>query len=458
MTKHPPLIQTAPTKGLVRELNLRDGMALVVGTVIGSGIFLVPGAVARQLPSFSGVLLVWVVGGALSLFGALSLAELSASYPGTGGLYVYLRQAYGRPVGFLYGWSLLTMIQSGSIATLAVAFALYLSYVFPMSTVWQKTVAILCIGILSAINCLGIKSGKLTQNIVTICKLGGLGAMIALLVARGHWQVLRSSIHPAGSAFSVAAFGAALVAVLWAYEGWHVVSFTAGEFKAPQRDLPRSLFWGTLCLAAIYLLANAAYYGVLTGAELQRSDRAAATAMQAAYGIGTTLFISLLIATSILGATNGMIVTGPRVYYAMARDRLFFPQFARISTRYHSPVPAILLQFVWASLLTLLGTFQELFTYVIFTAWIFYGVTVAAVMVLRIRKPDLDRPFRVPGYPWLPLSFVLAACGITISAIIASPIHALWGIGLILLGIPAYKLFCFSMPEAAMTSLTNQST
>lgn len=390
--------------GLVHELTRADGIALVVGTVIGSGIFLVPGPIAMQLHSLSAVLLAWIVGGLLSLFGALSLGELGSMYPGAGGLYVYLRHAFGKPLAFLYGWGLLSMIQSGSIATLAVGFSLYLSRLFPLTAVGQKATAIACILVLTAANCIGLRLGKLVQNVSTVSKLLGLALLFLLLLWRGHIHLLKSSFSPtAWVPHSLLPFGVALVAVLWAYEGWHVVSFTAGEFRSAKRDLPQSLFLGTAICAAIYILMNVAYYSVLTPMAIRGTDHAAATAIQAAYGMGMTVLISILILTSILGAMNGMILTGPRVYYAMARDGIFFRRLGQISPRFRTPIPAILTQGVWASLLTLAGNFQQLFTYVIFNAWIFYALTVASLIVLRIRKPDLERSFRVPAYPWLPL-------------------------------------------------------
>lgn len=428
--------------GLVRALGRGDGTALVVGTVIGSGIFLVPGPIAGYLHSLLAVLLVWTVGGALSLSGALSLGELGAMYPGAGGLYVYLRHAFGRPVAFLYGWGLLSMIQTGSIATLAVGFSLYLSRLAPLSGKEQKATAIVCILLLTGVNCLGIRLGKLVQNVSTASKLAGLALLFLLLVVRGHLHLLRSSFAPSTlTPHSLLPFGTALIAVLWAYEGWHVVSFTAGEFRDAKRDLPWSLLQGTAACAAIYLLLNVAYYAVLTPEQVRGTDHAAATAVQMAYGTGATVLISVLILTSILGSINGMVLTGPRVYYAMARDGIFFRRLGETSRRYRTPALAILTQGIWASVLTLAGSFQQLFTYVIFTAWIFYGLTVAAVIVLRIRRPGAERSFRVPAYPWVPLVFVMAAVGVAASTILSDPIHACLGLGMILAGLPLYLLF-----------------
>ena len=424
--------------GLLGELGLRDATAIVAGTVIGSGIFLVPNSVANRLSSFSVVLLVWLTGGLLSLCGALALGELGAAFPGAGGLYVYLRHAYGRPVGFLYGWGLLTVIHSGSIATLAVAFRLYLAQIIPLTINQQKISGITCVLVLTVVNCLGVRPAKGVQNIFTATKLGGLALMIGLLFLWGNPHLLGRSFWPRTPFRLQANFGVALIAVLWAYEGWHVLSFTAGEFKNVQRDLPRGLFYGTLIVVVTYLLANTGYYCVLATSQIQHTERVAAMAVESVLGGMAASLISVLIVVSVVGAANGMILTGPRVYYAMAEEGLFFRAFGKVGLRSHAPVFGILVQGAWAACLTLLGTFQELFTYVIFTAWIFYGLAVLALIILRIRRPDIDRPFRAPGYPWLPALFAVAAFGITLSAIVASPLHALLGISLILTGLPIY--------------------
>lgn len=437
------LSDAEPSPGLVRELGLADTTSLIVGSIIGSGIFLVPQAVAQQLPSFGGVLLVWLAGGALTLFGALSLAELGAAYPRAGGLYVYLSQAYGRPVGFLYGWGLLAMIHSGSIATLAVAFGLYLGKLAPLGPSGEKSAGLAAILLLTGINCLGLRAGKQVQNLFTAAKLGGLALMTVVLLWHGRTVALFTERlwRPEGPPFEWLAFGAALVGVLWAYEGWHVVSFTAGEVREPARNLPRGLLFGGLIITGIYLLVNVAYYSVLSGSEIASSETVAATATTQAAGAAAGGLISLLILISIFGAMNGMVLSGPRVYFAMARDGLFFSALGRLDARWHAPVNALVVQGVWASVLAMGGTFHELFTYVVFTAWIFYGATVAGVIVLRRREPARQRPFRVPGYPWLSLLFTGAAVGLTASTIVAAPGNALRGVGLILLGVPLYWLF-----------------
>ncbi|MGH9779671.1 MAG: APC family permease, partial [Candidatus Acidiferrales bacterium] len=376
------------TPTLAREIRLRDGVAIVVGGIIGSGIFLVPKDVSQQLTSFGGVMLVWIAGGALSLFGALALAELGTALPQTGGLYVYLKEAYGRPVGFLYGWGQLVAISSGTVATLAVAFGLYLSRLIPLTQTEQKAVGVASILVLTWVNCIGLREGKLVQNVFTVAKVAGLSLVIVLLLARGRpLEMWSQNFWPEGGfAPDWVPFGIALVAVLWAYEGWHIITFSAGEFKQVRPDLARSLAIGTVIIVAIYLAANLAYYAVLPGAEIALSDTVAATAMTRTFGAGAAAFVSLLILVSIFGANNAQVLAAPRMYYAMARDGLFFESLGRVHPRYRTPVAAIVVQGIWASLLTLVGTFQQLFTYVVFTHWIFYALAVAAVVVLRRKR------------------------------------------------------------------------
>ena len=327
--------QRLRSPGLLRELRLRDATSIVAGTIIGSGIFLVPGNIANQLSSFAAVILVWLTGGLLSLFGALALGELGAAFPKAGGLYVYLRQAYGRTTGFLYGWALLALIHSGSIATLAVAFRLYLAQIIPLTSMQQKAAGILLVLVLTGVHCLGVKSGKNVHNALTVAKYAGIAVMLGLLFYGAHSHLLRTSVWPRdGFHFRPGAFGIALIAVLWAYEGWHVLSFMTGEFTNSRRDLPRGLFYGTLIVAITYLIANVAYYSVLTSTQIQHTQRVAATAVNAVTGgAGAAAFISLLILVSIIGATNGMILTGPRVYYAMAKEGLFFSVFGKVNSR-----------------------------------------------------------------------------------------------------------------------------
>ncbi len=432
--------QSRTAGSLAHELTAWDGFALVAGSVIGSGIFLVPGAIAMQLTSLRSVLLIWVAGGVLSIFGALSLAELGSMYPAAGGLYTYLREAYGKAVAFLYGWGLLSMIQTGSIATLATGFGLYLSQIIPLTPLEQKLLSVGSVVFFTVANLFSVRHAKHIQNVGMIVKLLGLFGLAALLLIRGHGGQITAALAMPEHA-GLQGFEAALIAVLWAYEGWHVVSFTAGEFRRPQRDLPRSLLSGTLFVCTIYLVLNLGYYAVLPLSQLSGAASTAAAAARVAYGEPALRLISILIVASILVAINGMTVTGPRVYYAMARDKVFFPSLGQTSEHGKVPVRALLIQGIWASVLTAVGTFQQLYSSVVFTAWIFYGLAVAGVIVLRFRAWRLPRSFCTPLYPLPPVLFVLAAAAVVVSSIADSPIRAAWGAGIILLGLPIYFLF-----------------
>jgi APA family basic amino acid/polyamine antiporter len=425
---------------LRKELNVFDAIAVVVGTVIGSGIFLLPSFVATQLHSLGAVLLVWLVGGVLSLFGALSLAELGSIYPGTGGLCTYLRHIYGPLPAFLYAWALLLMIHTGSIAALAVAFGIYVGQVLPLSMVEQKGLSVGLILGLTVVSCLGIRGGKLVQNLIAVAKVSGLAGIILLLSTRGSRPIrlFEGSAIAHVPAFSIAGVGIALVAVLWAYEGWHVLSFIAGEMKKPRLDLPRSLFYGSAIVMLIYLAANLGYYHVLSAAEIRGSSAVAALAVGKVLGPIGANCISILIVVSILGSMNGLILSGPRVSFAMARQGIFPAVFGRLSARYRTPVVALAVQGVWAAVLAASGSYQQLFTNVIFTAWIFYGLAVAGVLVLRRSQPQATLSFSVPGYPWLSLLFCVAAAGVILSTLIVRPAGAAIGIALVATGIPVY--------------------
>lgn len=427
--------------GLRRELGLWDSVSLIMGIMIGSGIFLMAGSIAIQLHSLGAVVAVWAFGGLLSLCGAVALSELGAALPAAGGLYVYLTRAYGPGVGFVYGWSAMALIHAGSIATLASAVGLYAAPFLGLDAGQQKVLQVACIAVFTLVNCLGLVLGKRVQNVLTGAKLAGLVVMTALLYSRGSGALLADHWWPSGTQVGWAPFGVALIAALWAYDGWHFVSFAAGEVKDPQRTLPRSLLIGTVATFAIYLLVNVAYYAVLPAEVVRGNDRVAAAAVERALGPGAAVFISLLILVSILGAMNGILLGAPRVNWAMARNGLFFPSFARIHPRFHTPVVATVAQGAWAAAFTLVGTFQQLFTSYVFTSWIFYGLAVAGVVILRRREPELPRPYLCPLYPLTPVFFVIATAGIVLSSFVADFRQALVGIGLIAVGIPLYFVF-----------------
>jgi APA family basic amino acid/polyamine antiporter len=426
---------------LLRQLGMLDSAALVMGVIIGSGIFLVPGSIARQVWSLSAVIGVWVFGGFLSVLGGLALAELGASLPNAGGLYIYIVRAYGRFAGFVYGWMGLAIINSGSVATMAVGAGTYVASVAHLSSIQQKVFQVAVLLFFTTINCLGVTLGKWVQNVLTSIKFGGLLVMTVFLFAHGNWTNLTGSFWPASEHLNLSAFGIALIGVLWAYDGWHTLSFVAGEVKNPTRNIPASLILGTVACMSIYVLANIAYYSVLDPAAIRSSDHVAAVAVSAAWGGKAAMVLTVLISLSILGAINGSTLATPRATMAMANDGLFFGVFGRVNSRFHTPVTALIAHGIWAAVLTLLGTFQELFTAVIFTAWIFYGLSVLAVIVLRVREPQLPRPYRCPWYPISPLLFVCATLWIVVNTIVSDFKHALSGLVLLAVSIPLYWLF-----------------
>jgi APA family basic amino acid/polyamine antiporter len=426
---------------LDRVLGLRDLILIVVGTVIGSGIFLVPGGVLRQAGGHAGpALTVWIVGGALSLLGALAYGELGAMNPAAGGLYVYLRDAFGPLTAFLYGWTFFLVIATGSAATLAVASTSYLQQFVALGPMGQKLAAVALLGVVAAINVRSTRGSADVQNWSTAIKVGALLIMSVMLVvsrrvapadAAPFWPV---SVTPS----LVSGMGLAMIGVLWAYEGWQYVTFSAGEAMNPQRTFPRAIVLGTASLVGIYLFANAGYLAALGTEGVARSDRVAAEAVGAIVGPGAAKLIAAAILVSIFSATNGITITAPRVYYAMARDGLFFRKLGDVHPHYGTPAVSIIAGTLWAMVLAVSGTFEQLLTYVVFVGWIFYALGAACVFVLRRTKPQAERPFRVPGYPWTPLLFIFAATALVANTIATQPGRAAVGIAVVLLGLPAY--------------------
>ena len=431
--------QQAPKAELPRKLGLIDATAIVVGTVIGSAIFLVPNAVARSLPSAGLILLAWSLGGVLTFFGALAYAELGAMMPDTGGQYIYLREAYGPLAGFLSGWASFLVIQSGGIATLAAGFSIYLSYFVNLSPVQAKMASVALILSLTVVNYRGVRLGAAVQRLFTLLKLAGLTVVIvSAFLSPRHIETAAAS---GASGFSWSRFGVAMIACLWAYEGWNCISFVAGEVKRPERNLLLALGLGTAALMAIYLSANVAYMRVLSVPVIASTDRVAATVAETTMGsIGGTL-VSLTILLSIVGAANGAILTFARIYFAQARDGLFFRAVGKVHPRFETPYVSIVVQGVWISVLAIIGSYERLFSYVIFAAWIFYGAAVLAVVVLRRKAPDLPRPYKMWGYPVTPLAFAGVAFWFVINTIIAKPLSSLIGLGLVAAGIPMYYLW-----------------
>ena len=442
MSQSPALPAESPSSPheLPRVLGFGDVIGILVGTVIGSGIFIVPATIASEVRSPALILSVWVVGGLLSFFGALAFSELGAMYPQAGGMYVYLREGFGRPVAFLFGWTLFLVIDSGAIATLSMAFASkYLPYFVPLGPIATKAVALAFIAFLVAVNYVGTRWGARLQNLLTAIKFIAIvtvcGAVFGFAKGdAGHFVLPPTEWSPS----LVGSFGVALVASLWAYKGWEAATFSTGELRNPERNLPLGLFAGSVLVILLYVATNLAYLYVFPAGRIATSTRIASDAMNAAVGAGGATFIAFIILFSITGAANGNVLTAPRVFFAMARDGVFFRSLARVHPRFLTPSVAILATGAWAGILSLSGTFEQLATYVIFGQWIFFGLTVAAVIVLRKRSPDVPRPYRTWGYPVTPVIFILAALYISVNTLVTQPVNALAGILIIALGLPAY--------------------
>lgn len=438
----PATTSDAEQPQLLRVLGLWQTTSIAMGVMIGTAIFLVPADVTRQVGSPGPALAVWVGGGVLSLFGALSFAELAGMMPQAGGQYVYLREAYGSLVSFLCGWSFFLAAQSGGISVLAVGFAEYLGEFVPLTTWELRAAAAASIVLFTFINYLGVKEGGRVQSVLTGVKVGALVALILLGYLLVHGPVTAAGNLPArpGSSF-LASFGVAMVGVLWAYEGWNTCTFAAGEVKNPQRDVPLALILGTVAVIVLYVGLNLVYYRVLTVPEVASSTRVGADAAVRIFGRTGSQLVALLIIISTLGSLNGSILAAPRVYYAMAKDGLFFRWCAAVHPRFRTPHLALLFQGFWALLLVVMGTYEQLFTYVIFAAWLFYALTGFAVIVLRRTQPALARPYRVFGYPWVPIAFVLTSAWFIVNTLVEKPVESGLGALMVGLGAPVYWIW-----------------
>jgi basic amino acid/polyamine antiporter, APA family len=430
------------SSGLRRTLGFTDLFLITMGTVIGSGIYLVPSIVLRQTAGQTSLaLIVWGVAGVLSLLGALTYAELGAMKPEAGGLYAYLRDAFGPLTAFLYGWASFVVIASGSIAALAVAFADYLKPLLPFA-VPGPVISVATIAVVAFINVRGTRGSATVQNWTTAAKVGALLVLSLLLILRGRGSTNPGEVATELPNASIAAgIGAAMIGVLWAYEGWQYVTFSAGEARDPQRTFPRAISLATLALIVLYLLANVGYVSALGPVGVANSQRVAADAIETIVGPVAGAIVSALILVSIFSALNGLVLTTPRMYYAMARDRLFFQRLAVVHPRFGTPAFAIVTLAVWSALLAASGTFEQLLTYAVFTGWIFYGLGALAVFAFRRTLPDAVRPFRVPGYPVTPVLFVGAAAALVLNTITTQPGRASVGLGFVALGAPAFFLW-----------------
>jgi basic amino acid/polyamine antiporter, APA family len=423
---------------LPRKLGSFDAALIIIGIVIGSGIFLLPNLIARELPSTGAIIAVWVVAGLLSYLGALAYAELGAMMPATGGHYVYLREAYGPLCAFVCGWTFMLVVLSGGIAWLGVSFSVYVGQFVHLSSLAAKLIALLLIALLSAVNCLGVKEGIWVQRIFTSLKIAGLLLLIgAGLLSRASVAPATSGVHP----LLFNQFGLAMIACLMAYNGWTYVSFVAGEIKQPERNIPRALTLSMFMVIALYVFANVAYMRVLSLPEIAATERVgAALAGRTMGSIGATI-LSATVLLSIIGAINGCIMTAARVPFAQARDGSFFAQFGRIHPKFQTPAYATVAQGVWAAVLVLTGSYETLFSYSMVAAWIFYTLSVGAVFLLRRSQPDRPRPYRMWGYPYTLWLFILVSVWFIANAFVTQLVPSLMALVIILTGLPAYLLF-----------------
>lgn len=438
-------------------MSILDAALLVIGSVIGSGIFMTTGFIIEFVPSPGMVMAVWLVGGIITLCGALSFGELAAMFPKAGGQFIYLKEAYGAWSGFLFGWTFFWVIECGGIAALAVGFAEYFGYFFPAlstktvllelsiaglpySLTAGQIIAVAAIGILSGINYFGIKSGVFVQNFFTLARLASLASLffIGWLFGRKTGIDGIGALFSEGGSFDLKALGLALFAVLWTYDGWYSVNCTAEEIKKPERAIPISLMVGTIGVTLIYLAANWVYLLALPVEKMSGVARVGELAATGMFGPRAAAYIAGAITLAIFGCLNATILYGPRVFYAMSEQGLFFRRMRFLHPRYRVPTRAISGQALWASLLCLSGTYQALYEYVIFALVLFFAATGAAVIVLRLKKPDLARPYRAWGYPAVPVIFIGINLAIFINSIVSQPYESGLGLVIILLGIPAF--------------------
>ena len=460
--------------GLVRALGLWDSTLLVIGFVIGSAVFLVTGGsngVARLLPSPGLLILGWIAGGLLSFAGALVYAELGSALPRSGGQYIFLREAYGDLTGFLYGWTLFAVINTGTLAALAVGYARYFGIFVPalgtdrvlaslpvfghaLTISAGQLNAVAVIVVLSIVNCFGVKEGSLFQGIITVVKVASFAGFMILGVAigKGSWShfvplfgaasggagVTAGAVQAAGGGFGLGAFILSMVAMLWAYEGWNNITFTAGEIKDPQRNLPLSLIVGMTAVVLIYVGMNVIYLYAMPVGDMFSTDTIGKAAAGRLFGPLGAKLMSLSILVSVFGCISATVISGPRVFYAMANDGLFFRQIGDVHPRHRTPVKAILWQCVWSSVLCLSGRYDQLYTFVVFAAVLFYALTGASVIVLRRRHPEWPRPYRTWGYPVTPILYVVLCAIVLVNTLVNQPVESGWGLAILACGLPAY--------------------
>lgn len=420
---------------LPRKLSLLDATLIVIGVVIGSGIFLLPNLVARNLPSASAMIAVWVAAGVLSFFGALAYAELGALMPATGGQYVYLREAYGSWCAFLSGWVFVLAALPGGIAFLAVGFSMYLDRFIPLTPGMRTLVSLGLLAILSAVNYVGVRESVWIQRIFTTLKIAGLLVIIGAALFAAPVAVTAGSVAPH---ISYQGAGIAMAACLMAYNGWSYVSFVAGEVRNPERNLPKALALGMTAVMILYVSANLAYLRVLTLAQIAASERVGADVAARVLGSAGATAMSVIVLLSIVGAINGCILTAARVPFAQARDGLFFSRFGHIHPRFKTPAFAIAVQAVWAGVLIVSGSYEMLSSYTIISAWLFYTFCAAAVWVLRRKMPHAPRPYKMWGYPLTMYLFLIVSIWFIVDAMVNQPVPSLMAFFIAAAGTPFY--------------------
>ena len=425
--------------------------------MLGTAIFLTPAEIARTLPHAGLILVVWIAGGFLTLAGALTYAELGAMFPRAGGQYHYLKEAYGRLAAFLFGWASFFVIMSGGIAAVGAGFGQYFGLFVPFFANDHRLFGIslgplpwavsggqlagaLAIALLTAVNVLGVRQGATVQNLLTVLKVGSLGLFIAL----GFFVAAPASprlMAPLPSAGLGSAFGVALIAVLWAYDGWYNATFSAGEMRDPDRTLPRGLLGGTLAVALVYVAVNAVYLRALPLTKMAASPRAGEAAAVALFGGSVARLVALAILIAMFGCLSANILACSRIYQPMAEDGLFFRALARIEPRHAVPRASLVAQGIWAAVLVLSGSFEQLFTYVVFIEVVLFAATGFAIFVLRRKQPGTSRPYRAWGYPWVPGFFIAASALIAVNTLLEKPVESIAGLGLLVLGLPAYAIW-----------------
>jgi APA family basic amino acid/polyamine antiporter len=440
---------------LVKGIGLWGATFLVIGNVIGSGIFLTTGGMLAELPSTTLLLTAWVAGGLLAMAGGLTYAEMGAMYPRSGGLYVFLTEAYGPAIGFLFGWACMLVILTGSVGTVAVGFAEYFSYFFPsLSTAhilvsvpmpwgaWSisagQLVAASSIGVIAAINYVGVNSGNVLNAVLTVAKIGLLVLLPLVALAYMRVEPVYAPIVPPDTARPLVSFGIIMIAVMWTYEGWYYVAFAAGEIKDAARNVPRSLIYGTVALTLIYLAVNLAYVYTLSVEEMSGVTRIAEKAVTVLVGPAGAALVAASVVISTFGCNVAAVITCSRTCFAMATDRRFFPITARVHPVYRTPHIALIVTSAWSAFLTLTGGYETLFTYVTFASVLFGALGGAAIFVLRARRPDVPRPYRAWGYPVVPALYVLGSVALVWNTLIERPGASIAGLGLVALGLPFY--------------------